>query len=55
MMAVPILSGQRFLKRPMNSPMGMPTTKLSSMENTPICTEMGSFLVRMLVTEAFTL
>ena len=55
MMAVPILSGQRDLKRPMNMPMGMPMTRLSSMAYTPICTEMGSFLARMPVTEALTL
>jgi hypothetical protein len=55
MMAVPILSGQRFLNRPISRPMGMPMTKLNSMANTPIWIEMGSFLARMPVTEAFTL
>ena len=54
-MAVPTLSGQRLLKRPMNRPIGMPMTRLSSMAYTPIWMEMGSFLARMLVTEALTL
>ena len=55
MMAVPSLSGQRLLNRPMNRPIGMPMTRLSSMAKTPIWMEMGSFLARMLVTEALTL
>ena len=55
MSAVPSLSGQRPLYCPITSPSGMPSTRLSSMASTPICTEIGSFCASIWVTGAFTL
>ena len=53
--AVPSLSGQRLLYRPITSPRGMPSTRLRTMARMPIWREMGSFWARIWVTGAFTL